>query len=281
VPGFAESDGYSLFAILNLLTAPRLQCALFILMHHFLDFAAAFACCFFSHRPSFWGLDPLQVASVSGETDAPGTDLMFMTAAYLPTRRTLPLLRTAVQSCKGCDLYLKATQAVFGEGPGTARMALVGEQPGNEEDLQGHPFVGPAGGILDRALAGASIERADVYVTNAVKHFKFEERGKRRLHQKPRSGEVRACQPWLEAEMKLIKPEVIVCLGATAAQTLLGNKFRLTQERGVPFEHAWAPQVVATIHPSAILRAPDSRQRHAEYARFVEDLKRAHGLLRR
>jgi DNA polymerase len=158
---------------------------------------------------------------------------------------------------------------------------LVGEQPGNEEDLQGHPFVGPAGGVLDRALADASIPRAEVYVTNAVKHFKFEERGKRRLHQKPRIGEVRACQPWLEAEMELIKPQVIVCLGATAAQTFLGSMFRLTRGRGVPFPHPWAPHVVATIHPSAILRAPDSVQRHTEYSRFVEDLKGARGLLRR
>ena len=204
-----------------------------------------------------------------------------MTAAFLPTRRRLPLLRKAVQGCKGCDLYLKATQAVFGEGPREARMALVGEQPGNEEDLQGHPFVGPAGGILDRALADASIERTEVYLTNCVKHFKFEERGKRRLHQKPRIGQVRACAPWLEAEMELIKPQVIVCLGATAAQTLLGSKFRLTQERGVSFQHPWAPHVVATIHPSAILRAPDSEQRHAEYSRFVKDLKGARGLLRR
>ena len=204
-----------------------------------------------------------------------------MTAAYLPTRRTLPLLRAAVQTCKGCDLYLNATQAVFGEGPRTARMAFVGEQPGNEEDIQGHPFVGPAGGILDRALTDASIERAEVYVTNAVKHFKFEERGKRRLHQKPRLGEVRACQPWLEAEMELVKPRVIVCLGATAAQALLGSKFRLTKERGIPFQHPWAPHVVATIHPSAILRAPDSMQRHAEYSRFVEDLKGARRLLGR
>lgn len=204
-----------------------------------------------------------------------------MTAAYLPTRRTLPLLRAAVQTCKGCDLYLNATQAVFGEGPQTARMAFVGEQPGNEEDIQGHPFVGPAGGILDRALTDASIERAEVYVTNAVKHFKFEERGKRRLHQKPRLGEVRACQPWLEAEMELVKPRVIVCLGATAAQALLGSKFRLTKERGIPFQHPWAPHVVATIHPSAILRAPDSTQRHAEYSRFVEDLKGARRLLGR
>jgi DNA polymerase len=206
---------------------------------------------------------------------------MSMTAAFLPARRTLPLLRKAVQGCKGCDLYLNATQAVFGEGPRRAHMALIGEQPGNEEDLQGHPFVGPAGGILDRALADASIERTEVYLTNCVKHFKFEERGKRRLHQKPRIGEVRACAPWLEAEMELIKPQVIVCLGATAAQTLLGSKFRVTQARGVSFQHPWAPHVVATVHPSAILRAPDSAQRHAEYSRFVEDLRNARGLLRR
>lgn len=162
-----------------------------------------------------------------------------------------------------------------------ARMALVGEQPGDEEDIQGHPFVGPAGEILDRALADASIQRPEVYVTNAVKHFKFEERGKRWLHQKPRIGEVRACQPWLEAETEVIKPQVIVCLGATAAQTFFGTKFRLTQERGVSFPHPWAPHVVATIHPAAILRAPDSAQRHAEYSRFVGDLKGARGLLGR
>ena len=155
-------------------------------------------------------------------------------SAFLPKRRNLPQLREAVQSCRGCDLYLNATQAVFGEGAKNARVVFIGEQPGNEEDLQGHPFVGPAGGILDRALIDASIDRRDAYMTNAVKHFKFEGRGKRRLHKKPRMSEIRACQPWLEAEMEAIHPKVIVCLGATAAQTLLGSKFRLTEQRGVP-----------------------------------------------
>ena len=200
--------------------------------------------------------------------------------SFLPDKRTLPLLREAVQSCHGCNLYRRATQAVFGEGPKKARVVFIGEQPGNDEDIQGHPFVGPAGVLLDKALAEASIDRAESYVTNVVKHFKFEERGKRRIHQKPRSAEINACEPWLEAEIQLIQPEVIVCLGATAAQTLLGAKFRLTKSRGVPVEHPWAPHVVATIHPSAILRAPDAEQRHAEYGRFVADLKAIRALLR-
>lgn len=200
-------------------------------------------------------------------------------ASFLPEKRTLPALRDAVQSCRGCDLYRHATQAVFGEGPKKARLVFIGEQPGNEEDIQGHPFVGPAGVLLDRALGDASIDRAETYVTNVVKHFKFEGRGKRRIHQKPRIGEIKACEPWLEAEIELIRPEVIVCLGATAAQTLLGAKFRLTKSRGVPLEHPWAPHVVATIHPSAILRAPDAVQRHEEYSRFVADLKGARLLL--
>ena len=198
---------------------------------------------------------------------------------FLPEKRTLPVLREAVQSCRGCDLYRHATQAVFGEGPKKARLVFIGEQPGNEEDIQGHPFVGPAGVLLDRALTDAAIDRAETYVTNVVKHFKFEERGKRRIHQKPRIGEIKACEPWLEAEIELIKPEVIVCLGATAAQMLLGAKFRLTKSRGVPVKHPWAPHVVATIHPSAILRAPDAAQRHEEYSRFVADLKVARTLL--
>jgi DNA polymerase len=193
---------------------------------------------------------------------------------FLPNRRTLPLLRIAAQSCQGCDLYVNATQAVFGEGPKTARVVLVGEQPGNEEDLQGHPFVGPAGGILDRALADAA-----TYVTNVVKHFRFEERGKRRLHKKPTMAEIRACQPWFEGEMELLKPNVIVCLGATAAQALLGSKFRLMQERGVPVKDRRAEYVVATVHPSAILRTPDSVDRQAAYSRFVTDLRVVHGLL--
>jgi uracil-DNA glycosylase len=156
---------------------------------------------------------------------------------------------------------------------------FVGEQPGNEEDKQGRPFVGPAGRILDRALEEAGIDRADVYVTNAVKHFRFEERGKRRIHKKPSTGEVKACEPWLQAEILSIKPEVIVCLGATAAQALLGNKFRLTEERGKPLSHPHARHIVATIHPSAILRIREQEERHAEYARFVADLKKIRDLL--
>jgi len=200
-------------------------------------------------------------------------------AEWVPQRPTLPSLRAAVQSCHGCDLYRYATQAVLGEGPRKARMILIGEQPGNDEDIKGHPFVGPAGRILDRALADAAVRRDDVYVTNAVKHFKFEERGKRRLQKKPRMPEITACRPWLEAEIKAIKPEVLVCLGATASQTIFGSAFRLTKQRGVPLEHAWAAHVLATIHPSAILRAPDEESRHAEYARFVDDLKAAARLL--
>jgi len=194
-------------------------------------------------------------------------------AEFVPEHPTLRALREAVQRCRGCDLYRYATQAVFGEGPRSTRIALVGEQPGDEEDRQGHPFVGPAGKLLNKALEEAGIERSDVYVTNAVKHFKFEERGKRRLHKKPSMSEIKACKPWLEAEMSVLKPEVIVCLGATAAQALLGPKYRLTKERGKFVEHPWAPHVTATIHPSAVLRAPDAAQRHQEYRKLVDDLK--------
>jgi uracil-DNA glycosylase len=186
---------------------------------------------------------------------------------------TLPALRRAVQSCRDCDLYRNATQAVFGEGPQSSRILFVGEQPGDVEDREGHPFVGPAGKLFDKALAEAGIERSDVYITNAVKHFKFEERGKRRLHKKPVASEVRACQPWLEAEASLIKPKVIVCLGATAAQSILGSGYRVTKERGHFVQHPWAPHVTSTIHPSAILRMPGDQERHAAFLRFVADLK--------
>ena len=203
-----------------------------------------------------------------------------MTAApFVPQHPTLLVLRQAVQECRGCDLYRYATQAVFGEGPRSARIAMIGEQPGDEEDRQGHPFVGPAGKLLNKALEEAGIDRSTVYVTNAVKHFKFEERGKRRLHKKPSMTEIKACKPWLEAEMSLLKPEVIVCLGATATQAVLGPKYRLTQERGKFIEHPWAAHVTATIHPSAVLRAPDSDQRHEEYRKFVADLKRVIDML--
>jgi uracil-DNA glycosylase len=199
---------------------------------------------------------------------------------FLPKQQTFPRLREALQTCEGCDLFRHATQGVFGEGPATTRLLFIGEQPGNEEDVQGRPFVGPAGRILDKALEEAGINRKELYVTNAVKHFKFEERGKRRLHKKPSSSEVNACRPWLEAEVQLVKPRIIVCLGATAAQSLLGSKFRLTQDRGNPIAHPWAQHVVATIHPSAILRIPDSAERHSEFERLVADFRKIRALLK-
>lgn len=193
-------------------------------------------------------------------------------------RRTLSVLRAAVQDCRGCDLYRHATQAVGGEGKQTSRVVFIGEQPGDEEDRKGRPFVGPAGRLLDRALEEAGIERSAVYVTNAVKHFKFEERGKRRIHKKPSISEWRACRPWLEAEIATIRPEIIVCLGATAAQSVFGAAYRVTKERGLFITHSWAPQATSTIHPSAILRAPDDL-RQAEYERLVEDLKKVKAAL--
>jgi len=192
---------------------------------------------------------------------------------FLPPKPTLPAMRQAVNHCEGCDLFRFATQGVPGEGPKAARVMFIGEQPGNEEDLQGRPFVGAAGKLLDRALDEAGIDRAQAYITNAVKHFKFEERGKRRIHKKPSAAEVTACRPWLETEVRLIQPKIIVCLGATAAQAILGREYRLTQERGKFVEHEWAPEVTATVHPSSILRAPDDDQRHQQFADFVADLK--------
>jgi DNA polymerase len=186
----------------------------------------------------------------------------------------LAQLREAVQQCRGCDLYRNATQAVLGEGRPRARIVLVGEQPGDKEDIAGLPFVGPAGHLLDQALAEAGIERADVYLTNAVKHFKFEERGKRRIHKKPSEGEVFACKPWLDAELSYIRPDMIVCLGATAARAVIGKQHQLLKERGNFFEHPQAQAVIGTVHPSAILRSPDSESRRADYAAFVEDLRR-------
>jgi DNA polymerase len=176
-----------------------------------------------------------------------------------------------MQGCKGCDLYLHATQAVCGEGKKGSVIAMVGEQPGNEEDRKGAPFVGPAGRLLDRALVEAGIDRSEVFVTNAVKHFKFEERGKRRIHKKPSVAEVRACKAWLEAEIEVVSPRVLVCLGSTAAQSVMGTKFRLMEERGKAFPHAWGPEVVATVHPSSILRIPEGREE--AYAAFLADLK--------
>jgi len=191
---------------------------------------------------------------------------------FVPENATLPQLRDALQACRGCELYLTATQAVAGEGPAKTRIVFVGEQPGDREDVLGRPFVGPAGALLDRALEDAGIARAEVYLTNAVKHFKFEERGKRRIHKRPSDTEVVACQPWLVAELARIRPEMIVCLGAIAAHAVIGKRHQLLRQRGQFFEHPMAKQVTATVHPSAILRAPDSDQRKLDYEAFVQDL---------
>ncbi|HEX9402474.1 MAG TPA: UdgX family uracil-DNA binding protein [Anaeromyxobacter sp.] len=193
-------------------------------------------------------------------------------APLVPDRPTLPSLRSAAAGCRACPLWERGTQTVFGAGPRVAEVMLVGEQPGSEEDLSGQPFVGPAGRLLDRALAAAGIDRRSAYVTNAVKHFKWEARGKRRIHQKPSAGEVRACRPWLDAEIQVVRPRAIVCLGATAAQALLGRAFRVTEFRGELVASPLAPYVMATVHPSSILRAPDDETRRAELARFIEDL---------
>src|SRR5204862_607509 len=174
-------------------------------------------------------------------------------APFVPKTTSLRALGEAAQTCRGCDLYKFATQAVFGEGPKAARVMFVGEQPGDQEDLQGEPFVGPAGALLDKALADAGIARDQVYVTNAVKHFKWEPRGKRRIHKKPRQSEINACRPWIEDELAIVKPKALVCLGSTAAQALLGREFRVTQQRGKPVPSPLAPVVLATVHPSSIL----------------------------
>jgi DNA polymerase len=198
-------------------------------------------------------------------------------ADFLPERHTLAKLREAAQGCRGCDLYRRGTQTVFGAGVAQARVMLVGEQPGNEEDLEGAPFVGPAGRLLDRALAEAGIDRTSCYVTNVVKHFKWVPRGKRRIHEKPNAREIAACRPWLSAEIEVVKPRVIVCLGATAAQVLLGRTFKVTRERGKLIAFSpHAPLVMATVHPSSILRAPDDMTRHRELERFTADLAKLH-----
>ena len=194
-------------------------------------------------------------------------------SAFLPEQASLEALRRAACDCHGCDLWRAATQTVFGEGPQEARMMLVGEAPGDREDRDGHPFVGPAGRELDKALAAVGIDRSEVYVTNAVKHFKFEERGKRRIHQRPGAKQIKACRPWLHAELDAVRPEVLVVLGATAAKSLLGSSFRLMAQRGQPLESELAPVVVATIHPSAILRGSDSEARDAQRELFTEDLR--------
>ena len=192
---------------------------------------------------------------------------------FIPEGGGLKAMREAAAGCRGCHLYQHATQTVFGEGPRSARIMLVGEMAGDREDREGHPFVGPAGRELDRALEAAGIERDEVYVTNVVKHFKFEERGKRRIHQTPRKGEIDACLPWLDTEIKLIRPRGIVTLGATAAKALLGSGFRLTQHRGELLESELAPVVAATIHPSAIVRDRDETSRNAERQALANELR--------
>jgi uracil-DNA glycosylase len=198
-------------------------------------------------------------------------------APLIPERPTLKKLKDVAAGCKACPLWRTGTQTVFGEGLAKAEVVLVGEQPGDQEDLAGKPFVGPAGRLLDKGLEEAGIDRKLAYVTNVVKHFKWQPRGKRRIHQKPNAAEVAACRPWLDAELALLQPKVLVCLGATAAQALLGRQFRVSKDRGMPVDSELAPVVMATVHPSSILRSDD---REAEMAMFVEDLRRVAEALR-
>ena len=201
-------------------------------------------------------------------------------APLIPLRPSLSSLRAAAAGCRACPLWQRGTRTVFGEGPKTALVMFVGEQPGHEEDLAGKPFVGPAGKLLDRALEQAGIDRRRVYVTNVVKHFKWEPKGKRRIHAKPNAAEIAACRPWLEAELEVVKPEVLVCLGATAAQALLGRQFRVSQERGRFVPSPLARYTMATVHPSSILRAPDDETRRTEMERLVADLTNVAAVLR-
>ena len=193
--------------------------------------------------------------------------------APVPETSSLTTLTRAAKGCTACHLYKHATQTVFGEGPKGAKLMLLGEQPGDQEDVAGKPFVGPAGKILDHALEEAGIDRAEVYVTNTVKHFKWEPRGKRRIHKKPNSREIAACRPWLEAELRVVRPGLLVCLGATAAQAIFGPAFRVTRDRGKVLESELAAKVVATVHPSSLLRQPDEASREREYKHFVADLR--------
>ncbi len=209
-------------------------------------------------------------------------------APFVPELRTLPTLRDAVQHCRGCDLYLRATQAVFGElatgttaGTPKVRIMMIGEQPGDQEDKQGRPFVGPAGKLLDKCLEEAGIDRQKVYVTNTVKHFKWELRGKLRIHKKPNLQQVHACRPWLEAEMEAVRPELIVCLGAVAAQSLLGPGFKITRSHGTVQKVEGLPPIIATLHPSSILRARTDEERHLQKKTFVDDLRRVAAFLGR
>ena len=209
------------------------------------------------------------------ELDGDGT-----AAALIPPRPSLKKLREAAAGCKACPLWESGTQTVFGEGASHAKVVLVGEQPGNDEDVAGKPFVGPAGKLLDKALVAAGIDRRQTYVTNVVKHFKWIAQGKRRIHQKPTAREIAACRPWLDAEIAVLHPSVIVCLGATAAQAVIGRQFRVSRQRGEFVPSPLAPHVTATIHPSAILRAPDEESRHEEMERFVDDLRKVARVIR-
>ena len=204
------------------------------------------------------------------------TDAHPTAAPFLPPRLTLPALERAAEICTGCELHHLGTRTVFGEGPAPARLMLVGEQPGDREDLEGHPFVGPAGALLDTSLREAGIDRGEVYVTNVVKHFRWEAtRGKRRIHRKPSMSHITACRPWFDAELSVVKPEMLVCLGATAAQALLGRSFKVTERRGQMLDvPGLDPTVMATVHPSSILRAPDDRAREEQQLAFVRDLTR-------
>ena len=206
-----------------------------------------------------------------------------VTIASSQRRSSLASLRSAARDCRACDLWKHATQTVFGEGPAKATIMLVGEQPGDQEDIAGRPFVGPAGKLLDEALHQAGIDRSEVYVTNVVKHFKWSpaERGKRRIHKKPRYSEIHACRPWLDAELSSVRPQVLVCLGATAAQALLGRDFSVSRQRGQLIESNLAPKVVATVHPSSILRAPDHASRELQMKEFVRDLTKIAGLVKK
>jgi DNA polymerase len=196
-------------------------------------------------------------------------------ADFFPTRHSLKAFRDAAAHCEGCELFRRATQTVFGRGAAHAALMLIGEVPGDREDVEGKPFVGPAGKLLDEALAGAGLERGKVYLTNAVKHFKWEPRGKRRLHAKPSAREIAACRPWLEAEIDLVRPQIIVCLGATAAQSLLGNSFRITKHLGELLPSKWSKYILATYHPSSALRAPEPAERQRIRDQLVHDLKTA------
>lgn len=222
-------------------------------------------------------MTPRSARAAASEDGKTGT-----AADYIPPRPTLPKLRDAAAGCRACHLWTLGTQTVFGEGPRRADVVLVGEQPGDREDVEGHPFVGPSGKLLDESMAEAGIDRAGVYVTNVVKHFKWERPpgGKRRIHKTPNAAEIGACRPWLDAEIALVKPRIVVCLGATAAKALLGRQFRVTADRGKPVESPLAEHVVATVHPSSVLRAPDPESRERARAAFVADLKVVARLMR-